>query len=185
MRRMMILLAMPLLVTFAVLLSLGADREKPLARLDIALSKQEYPLGEPLVVTFRITNLSDSLLCFPPPAVECYSTSGELAAGATPPRKALDSGVGGGCAADRWVREDLSLDVDKHWIKLEKLQSYEASEPSRVIQLTVPGRWKVDGGYVPMREDAASQYAEVLKVKGCTLLPELHSEKVTVPVHQS
>lgn len=176
-----------ILLTAAILVSTPelSTQQTESARLDVALSKQSYSVDEAVVVTYRITNLSNSLICFPPPAVDCYSISGELAATATPPKGVSRPTVGGGCAACRFVDRDAGFDIDHHWIKLAPLQSYEIKRESHSIILMGAGGWLVDGGYVPMREDTQSLYQSALKERGCTLLPELHSPKVRVLVKTS
>ncbi len=72
-----------------------AQHEPQVARLTIAPTKKEYLLGEAVFVTYRLTNISGSLLCFPPPAVDCYSISGELAASAAPPKEWSSLGLVG------------------------------------------------------------------------------------------
>ncbi|HUD67427.1 MAG TPA: hypothetical protein VMQ17_22775 [Candidatus Sulfotelmatobacter sp.] len=81
------IVAILILLTAAMFVSMPelSTQQTESARLDVALSKQNYSVDETVVVIYRITNLSNSLICFPPPAVDCYSISGELAATATPP----------------------------------------------------------------------------------------------------
>jgi len=161
----------------------GMAQEEPnSARLRITLPKQKYSSGEAVIVTYRLTNLSSSLLCFFPPAVDCYSFEGELAATATPPKGVIGPKTSGGCAADRWMDRDAGYDIDQRWIKLGPLQSYEITHESRFIGLTAPGRWTIQAGYVPMREDAQSRYQDALKERGCSSVPELHSPNVTISV---
>lgn len=160
-----------------------AQAETPSAQLRIKLAKAEYFPGETVLVTYGITNLSKSLLlCFPPPAVDCYSISGELAAIATPPKGVTKPKVNHGCAADRWVKEDAGDDIDQHWIKLAPLQSYEMTWESHYVGLIAPGRWTIEAGYVPMREDTRSLYEDAMKERGCSNIPELHSQKVAIIV---
>ncbi len=40
--------------------------------------KTKLRFREAVVVTYRLTNLSSSLLCFPPPSIDCHSIHGEL-----------------------------------------------------------------------------------------------------------
>jgi len=169
-------------LAFEVLISaLGVSQQEPqLARLTIALAKKEYFLGETVFVTYRLTNISSSLLCLPPPSVDCYSISGELAATATPPKGVVGPKSSGGCAADRWMEGDAGNDIDQHWIKLGPLQFYEITAESHYIGLIAPGRWTVGGGYVPIREDTLSLYRDALKERGCSTVPELHSETVAI-----
>jgi hypothetical protein len=119
--------------------------------------------------------VSSSLICFPPPALNCYSIDGELGTDTTPPKRVSTPKLGTGCAADRGVFDrDWDSDIDQHWIQLGPLQSYEITHP---IDLTDSGLWLVEAGYVPMRRDAQSPYEQALKERGCSLLPELHSKK--------
>jgi hypothetical protein len=162
---------------------IGATEQEPeSARLTITIHKTEYFVGESVSVTYRVTNLSSSLLCFPPPAVDCYSIDGELAATATPPKGVFEPKTSGGCASDRWTDGDAGADLDQHWIKLGPLQYYEIEQESRYITFTSQGRWLVDGGYVPMREDTLSLYKDAMKERGCSSVPELHSEKLEIRV---
>jgi len=137
-----------------------------------------------VTVTYRLTNLSSSLLCFPPPSVDCYSVDGELAATATPPKGVVGPRTGRGCAADRWMDRDVGYDIEQNWIKLGPLQSYAITQESHAIGLTAPGRWKIQAGYVPVREDAQSRYQDALKERGCSSVPELHSPNVTISVKE-
>lgn len=150
------------------------------ARLAIALSQKQYQVGDPVVVTYRITNASSSLLCLPPPAFDCYSISGELAATAMPPKGVVVPKNNGGCAADRRIDRDAGHDIDEHWIKLSPRESHEFKSESRLIFLIAPGLWTVEAGYTPAREDTLSLYKDALKERGCTVVPELHSEKVVI-----
>jgi hypothetical protein len=153
------------------------------AQLRIALSKRDYFPGEAVVVTYRITNSSSSLLlCFPPPAIDCNSISGQLAATATPPKGVAVPKISGGCAADRWIDRDAGYDIDQHWIKIAPLQSYEITKESHSIGLIAPGRWAIEAGYVPMREDTQSLYENAMKERGCSNVPELHSAKAAISV---
>ncbi len=172
------------IAALAVLFSaLGVSQQEPeAARLTIALPKKEYLTGKAVVVTYRLTNLTSSLLCFPPPAVDCYSISGELAAKATPPKGVAGRKISGGCAADRLMDGDAGNDIDQHWIKLGPLQFYEITEESRYISLIATGLWIIEGGYVPMREDTLSLYRDAMKERGCSGVPELHSAKVEINV---
>lgn len=86
----------------------------------------------------------------------------------------------GGCAACRWGVGDAGHDIDEHWIKLAPFRSYKITQESHTIALMAPGRWKVEGGYVPIREDTLSLYQDALKERGCSIVPELHSEKVAI-----
>ena len=158
------------------------QEETQSAQLRITLSKRKYSLDEPVVVTYRLTNLSSSMVCFPPPAIDCYSISGELAATATPPKGVSGPKFGGGCAADRWGNGDVGFDIDQHWIKLGPLQSYEVTQRARFIGLIAPGRWMVEAGYVPMRGDTLSEYQGALKERGCSILPELHLPRISLSV---
>lgn len=106
--------------------------------------------------------------------------SGELAATATPPKGVVGPKISGGCAADRWIDGDAGYDIDQHWIKLGPLQFYEITQESHYIGLMAPGRWTVRGGYVPMREDTLSNYRDALQERGCSTVPELHSEIVAI-----
>jgi hypothetical protein len=81
----------------------------------------------------------------------------------------------------RWT-EIAGYDIDRHWIKLGLLQSYEITKESHFIGLMAPGRWTVEAGYVPMRANAQSPYQDSLKERGCSNIPELHSSKVTISV---
>lgn len=160
-----------------------AQAETPSAQLRIKLAKAEYFPGEAALVTYRITNLSKSLLlCFPPPAVDCFSISGELGTNATPPAGVTKPKINHGCASDRWVKEDAGDDIDQHWIKLAPLQFYEMTWESHYIGLSSPGVWTIEAGYVPMREDTRSLYADAMKERGCSNVPELHSQKVAIIV---
>jgi hypothetical protein len=132
--------------------AIAAAQEKPQsARLEISLAQKQYEVGAPVVVTYRITNDSSSLLCFPPPAFDCYSICGELAATATPPKGVVLPKANGGCAADRWIKTDAGHDIDEHWIKLPPQQSHEFKSESRLIVLIAPGDWTVEAGYTPAR----------------------------------
>jgi hypothetical protein len=161
--------------------TIAVAQEKPQsARLAIAFSQKQYRVGEPVVVTYRITNASSTVLCLPPPAFDCYSISGELAAIATPPKGVVMPKANGGCAADRWIDKDAGHDIDEHWIKLAPQQSHEFKSESRLINLIAPGQWTVEAGYTPAREDTQSLYQDAMKERGCTIVPELHSERVAM-----
>jgi len=161
--------------------TIALAQEKPQSvRLAIAFSQKQYQVGEPVVVTYRITNDSSSLLCLPPPAFDCYSISGELAATATPPKGVVMPKIGGGCAADRRIDRDAGHDIDEHWIKLSPQQSHEFKSESRLITLIAPGQWTVEAGYSPAREDTLSLYQDAMKERGCSVVPELHSGKVVI-----
>ncbi len=163
--------------------TLLGQKQTEAARLDMALDKQTYHPGETVIVTYRITNLSNALLCFLPPSVDCYSIDGELGSHATLLQGHLrPHGLNGGCAADHFVFGDLGADIDKNWIKLGAHQSYQITQKSKSIDLSDAGQWLIEAGYVPMREDAVSLYQSALKDRGCTLLPELHSKKTEISV---
>ena len=130
-------------------------------------------------VTYSITNLSDALLCLPPPSFNCYSIGGGFGATAIPP-KGVTLPKNSGCGADRFIDKDAGDDIDHHWIKLAPAQSYETTQQSRLIQLIAPGKWAVDAGYYPAREDTLSLYHDALNARGCNIVPELHSEKVVI-----
>jgi hypothetical protein len=100
-----------------------AQNDPQLARLRIAPSKQNYVLGEAVVVTYRLTNLSSSLLCFPPPSIDCQCIDGELRATATPPKGVAGPKSSGGCVGDPAMDRNAGYDIDQHWIKLGPLQS--------------------------------------------------------------
>jgi hypothetical protein len=172
------------ILAFSILIpTLGtAQNDTPLARLRIAPSKQNYVSGEAVVVTYRLTNLSSSLLCFPPPSIDCHSMDGELRVTATPPKGVAGPKNSGGCIADPAIDRDAGYDIDRHWIKLGPLQSYEITKESHSIGLMAPGRWTVEAGYVPMQANAQSLYHDALKERGCSSVPELHSSKVTISV---
>jgi len=159
-----------------------AQNDIQLARLRIAPSKQNYVSGEAVVVTYRLTNLSSSLLCFPPPSIDCHNIDGELRATATPPKGVAGPKNSGGCIADPAMDRDAGYDIDQHWIKLGLLHSYEITKESHSIGLMAPGRWTVDAAYVPMQANAQSPYQVALKERGCSSVPELHSSKVTISV---
>ena len=167
------------LAFFVSALAVAQEKPQP-AQLTIALSQKQYEVGSPVVVTYRITNDSSSLLCLPPPAFDCYSIYGELAATATPPKGVVLPKANGGCAADRWIKTDAGHDIDEHWIKLSPQQSQEFKSESRLIVLIAPGRWTVEAGYSPAREDTLSLYQDAMKERGCSVVPELHSEKVVI-----
>ena len=158
----------------------AAQEQTPAARLTISLPQKRYQVGDPVVLTYRITNASDSLLCLPPPSFNCYSISGGLGATATPPKGVKLPNTNGGCATDRRIDQNAGYDIDQHWIKLAPAQSYETTPQSRLIQLIAPGKWTVDAGYYPAREDTLSLYQDALTARGCSIVPELHSEKVVV-----
>jgi hypothetical protein len=161
--------------------TIAVAQEKPQSvRLTIALSQKPYQVGEPVVVTYRITNASSSLLCLPPPSFDCYSISGELAASATPPKGVVMPKINGGCAADRWMDRDAGHDIDEHWIKLPPQQSHEFTSESHLIGLIAPGRWVVEAGYTPAREDTLSLNKDAMKERGCSVVPGLQSEKVVI-----
>ena len=158
------------------------QEQVPSAQLSISLSQEHYEVGEAVVITYRITNTSKIPLCLPPPAFDCYSISGELAATATPPKGVAMPNTNGGCAADRRIDRDAGYDVDHHWIKLPPLQSYETTRESHVVGLIAPGKWTVGAGYVSMRSDTLSIYHDALKERGCEVVPELQSEKASIVV---
>ena len=153
------------------------------ARLDIALSKQNYGVGETVIITYKITNLSNSLMCFPPPTVGCGSLDGELGAQATPPNGVSTPWVGSACMADMVRNQDVGSDIDQRWIKLGPSQSFEITHNDYSIGLTHSGRWSLEAGYVPLSKDTQSFYEQALKERGCSLLPELHSRKASVFVN--
>jgi hypothetical protein len=159
-----------------------SQNDTQLARLTVSLSKRNYVSGEAVDVTYRLTNLSRSLLCFPPPSIDCHSVDGELRVTATPPKGIAGPKSSGGCVADPAIDRDAGYDIDQHWIKLGPLQSYEITNESHSIGLIVPGRWTVEAGYVPMQANARSPYQDALKERGCSSIPELHSSKVTISV---
>ncbi len=171
-------------LAFATLIpTLGtAQNDNQLARLRIAPSKENYVSGEAVVVTYRLTNLSSSLLCFPLPSIDCHSIDGELRATATPPKGVAGPKNSGGCIADPAIDRDAGHDIDQHWIKLGPLQSYEITKESHSIGLMAPGRWTVEAAYVPMQANAQSPYQDALKEQGCSSVPELHSSRVTISV---
>ncbi|HSY99221.1 MAG TPA: hypothetical protein VK788_06980 [Terriglobales bacterium] len=159
-----------------------AQNDTQLARLRIAPSKHNYVSGEAVLVTYRITNLSSSLLCFPPPSIDCHSVAGVLRATATAPKGVAGPKNSWGCIADPAMDRDAGYDIDQHWIKLGPLQSYEIRKESHSIGLTAPGLWTVEAAYVPMQANAQSRYQNALRERGCSSVPELHSSKVTISV---
>jgi hypothetical protein len=177
-------------VSFLVLAMLvsttGMAQEEPQSiRLTIALSKKSYLVGEPVIVTYKLTNLSNSQACFPAPAIDCYSLWGELAADATPPKGVTGPKHNGGCAADRFGAANWMSDIDDHWLKLGRLQSYEITKESQSIGLTAPGQWTVEAGYVPMNTDGLPELRKALTDRGCRSVPALHSTKLIVTVKEN
>lgn len=166
---------------FLAVLSLSQPQSER-ARLEITLPKKKYLLHERISVRYRIKNLSSSLLCFPPPAVDCYSIDGELGVEAIPPKGTPRPKIGYGCAADRLMDRDAVYDIDRHWIKLRPGQSYEIAAESHSVALSAPGRWTIEGGYVPMREDTLSMYKNAMKERGCIGVPQLHSGQLEINV---
>jgi hypothetical protein len=163
---------------FFILTIAAAQQQTPPARLTISLPQKQYEVGDAVAVTYRITNTSESLLCIPPPSFNCYSIGGGFGATATPP-KGVTLPKNGGCATDRFIDKNAGYDIDHHWIKLAPGQTYESTQ-NRLIQLIAPGKWTVDAGYYPAREDTLSLYQDALSARGCDIVPELHSEKVVI-----
>jgi hypothetical protein len=179
-----IALSVRILAAMFLISMAAAQAGSPPARLTILVPKKEYSLGERVIVTYRITNLSESLLCFPPPAIDCNSISGQLAVSAAPPPGVNIPRVGGGCAACRRLDRDAAYDIDQHWIKLGPQQSYEVTQSANHIGLIARGKWTLEAGYVPVREDTESLYDSAMKTRACGKLPELHSAKVTIMANE-
>jgi hypothetical protein len=78
------------------------------------------------------------------------------------------------------MNKDAGYDIDQHWIKLAPLQTYEITWPSRLIKLSAPGRWTIEAGYVPMREDTLSLYKDAMKDRGCNSPQQIHSGKLEI-----
>jgi hypothetical protein len=164
---------------FFILTIAAAQQQTPPARLTISLPQKQYQVGDSVEVTYRITNTSDSLLCLPPPSFNCYSISGGFGTTAIPPR-GVTLPKNGGCAADRFGDKEAGYDIDHHWIKLAPAQTYEITQQSRLIQLIAPGKWTIDAGYYPAREDTLSLYQDAMKARRCNVVPQLHAGQVVI-----
>jgi hypothetical protein len=140
-------------------------KNPPTLKLEIVPANKTYLVGEPVVVKYKFTNLSDKTLCFPRPDIKSEDeTDGYIRAWAT--------GIGGetemfleGFYPIGTTDQRLLNEANEKWIMLAPGLSY-ITEAARPVGSLAAGDWRVQSRYIP--PDLRGRAKLIIDALGCT-----------------
>jgi hypothetical protein len=142
-----------------------SPQKLPQLKLEVVPAEQTYGVGEPVVVKYRFTNLSDKTVCFPPPAIKSEDeTEGYIRAWATNidgEREIFLEGFYPRGVTD----QQLLNEANENWIKLAPGLSY-ITEAARPVGSLAAGNWKVQSRYIP--PDLHGRAKLIIDALGCS-----------------
>jgi hypothetical protein len=164
-----------LLISSVVLITMSLSRAQntlpalpknpPELKLEIIPVKKAYLLGEPVVVKYKFTNLSDRTLCLPRPDIKSEDeTDGYIRAWATNIDGESENFLEGFYPRG-YTDQQLLNDANEKWIKLAPGLTY-VSEEARPVGILAPGDWKLQSRYVP--PDLRGRAKLIIDALGCT-----------------
>src|SRR5271169_4768147 len=122
----------------------------PQLKLEMIPGKKTYRVGEAVVVKYKLTNLSDTTVCFPRPDTKTEEElKGYVRTSAINSQSETDYFI-----ESSWTRRDVRTDqelledANENWVKLAPSLSYVSEEARPLASLTT-GDWKLQSRYVP------------------------------------
>ena len=115
----------------------------------VLLRNARATVQEPIKVTVRLVNDTDTTLMLPKPLLHCQGDNGYITVHQKLLSPAKNPESGRSCAADRWGRRDVLAEAETSWVTLAPAASYEMTDA--LMFANHGARYEIRAAYFPAR----------------------------------